>query len=192
MQSMKTRRYRGGAKLSLLVFIAAVFTGCAGFPTEKGYQQVLDRWIGNSGERLVAIWGLPTQEHTSPDGSKIFEFTQTRTYTMSGGTKTTQVLVDDRYVNGKYRGHYVDVAIPQPDETRRTWCNTRFYISDADIIQRYEFAGPDCTAYEEKDGSTTVASSAKQRQDATKLCASLDIDNSNAGNANLQLCPPQP
>ena len=170
--------------------MATVLTSCAGwFPTEQGYRQELDSWIGHLGEQLVASWGVPTAEHASPDGSKIYEFKRTRTYTVSGGVKTTQVLVNDRYVNGRYVGRYIDVDIPQPDETKQTWCNTRFYLSDADIIQRYDFDGPDCTAYEKKDGPATTASYAKQRQDAAQLCAMLDGGDSKGPDADLQLCP---
>lgn len=166
----------------LLLLISITLAGCAGwFPTEQGYRQVLDSWIGDSGESLVAKWGIPSAEHTSPDGAKIYEFSKTRTYTVSGGTDTEQVVIN---------GHYIDVEVPQPDEVKTTWCRTTFYLAANDIIQSYAFEGPDCTAYETKDTPTTSASSAAQRQDATKLCALMDADKSKLSAADFKLCAP--
>jgi hypothetical protein len=124
----------------LLMALTGSLNGCADwYPSEKGYRQTLDTWIGGTGEQLVAKWGAPAGEHTSPDGSKIYQYKDQRTYTVSGGTKSEQVKVDNDYV-------WVD--IPQPDETRTTWCNTTFHLNADDIIESYNFQGPDCTAYE--------------------------------------------
>lgn len=166
----------------LLLLISVTLTGCAGwFPTKQGYRQVLDTWIGGSGEHLVASWGVPTGEHTSPDGSRIYEFSKTRTYTVSGGTQTEQVVIN---------GHYIDVEVPQPDEVRSTWCRTTFYLSAGDIIQSDAFEGSDCTAYETKDTPMTSASFATQRQDATKLCVLMDADKSKLAGSDFRLCAP--
>ncbi|HVI88391.1 MAG TPA: hypothetical protein VM659_08815 [Dongiaceae bacterium] len=125
---------------ALLIALTGSLTGCAGwYPSEEGYRQTLDTWIGSTGEQLVAKWGVPAGEHVSTDGSKLFEYKDTRSYTVSGGTRSEQVKVD---------GNYVWVDIPQPDETRTTWCNTTFHLNADDIIESYYFKGPDCTAYE--------------------------------------------
>lgn len=131
---------RWPACLALFVALAGSLTGCAGwYPTEKGYRQVLDTWIGSRGEELIGKWGLPTGEHISPDGTKLYEYKQERSYSIDGGTRREQILVD---------GHYVDVDIPLPDETQTTWCNTTFRIGLDDKIKSYYFNGPDCTAKE--------------------------------------------
>jgi|GEM_PF-2136539 len=124
----------------LLTALTGSLSGCADwYPSEKGYRQALDTWIGSTGEQLVAQWGAPAGEHTSPDGRKIYQYKNQRSYTVSGGTKSEQVKVDDNYVS---------VDIPQPDEIRTTWCDTTFHLNADDIIESYNFKGPDCTAYE--------------------------------------------
>jgi hypothetical protein len=124
----------------LLMTLAGSLSGCAGwYPSEQGYRQRLDSWIGSTGEKLVAQWGVPTGEHISPDGSKLYEYKDQRTYTVGGGKKAEQIEVD---------GKYVWVDIPQPDEIRTTWCNTTFHLGRDDVIKTYSFVGPDCTAYQ--------------------------------------------
>jgi hypothetical protein len=180
---VESQRFFAVAKMApLLLLISITLTACAGwFPTEQGYRQVLDTWVGDSGESLVAKWGIPTAEHSSPDGSRIYEFSKTRTYTVSGGTQTEQVVIN---------GHYIDVEVPQPDEVKSTWCRTTFYLAANDIIQSYAFEGPDCTAYETTDKPTTSASFATQRQDATRLCALMDADKSKLAGSDFRLCAP--
>lgn len=125
---------------SLLIALTLGLSGCASwFPTEQGYRHVLDTWIGSTGEQLVAKWGVPDGEHTSPSGTKIYQYKGRRSYTVSGGTRSEQVKID---------GNYVWVDVPQPDETQTTWCDTTFHINADDIIESYYFKGPDCTAYE--------------------------------------------
>jgi len=165
------------------LLLATILVGCT-FPTELGYRQRVETWIGSTGEILVAQWGLPAAEHTSPDGSKIYAYRRVHTYTIGGGTKTEQVLVN---------GEYVDVSIPQPEETRHSYCNTTFYLSADDVIRSYAFDG-DCTDYEMPQQSTTSQQSPTQPQPATKpddsssLCKLMDKSQPAFATDSVQLC----
>lgn len=147
----------------------------ARLPASSGY---LDRRERRTSGRFM---GRPDRRAHLSDGSRIYEFSKTRTYTVSGGTQTEQVVIN---------GHYIDVEVPQPDEVRSIWRRTTFYLSAGDIIQSDAFEGPDCTAYETKDTPMTSASFATQRQDATKLCALMDADKSKLAGSDFRLCAP--
>jgi hypothetical protein len=124
------------------LLLCVTLSGCAGWsPTEAGYRQLVDGWIGATGRQLIKKWGLPDREHRDDTGWKAYQYDRKRSYTISGGTKTQQVLVN---------GTYVDVDIPQPDKTVNTWCLTTFYLNTMDVIKAANFDGPDCTAYEKK------------------------------------------
>jgi hypothetical protein len=124
---------------SLLALAACVDVGP--HPTQLGYRHALDRTIGAKGEAVVRILGVPTREHTSPDGSKSYEYMRERTYTVRGGTEPERVLI---------KGEYVWIDIPQPDRVEHAWCRTTFYISPFDTVTGASFDGPDCRAFEKK------------------------------------------
>jgi hypothetical protein len=136
---MPTKIRRAAACTALFMALAGSVAGCAGLRTQEGYRQAMDSWIGSTGEQLVAQWGPPAQEHTSPDGAKLYQYRDQRDYRVSGGTRQERVLLD---------GHYVYVDLPQPDQTETIWCNTTFRINKDDIIEGYYFTGPDCTTGE--------------------------------------------
>jgi hypothetical protein len=131
-----------GKALAAALLLCLTLSACASwFPSAEGYRQLVDGWVGGTGQQLIEQWGLPDREHTDDTGWKTYQYDRKRSYTIPGGTATQQVKVN---------GTYVDVDVPQPDKTKTTWCLTTFYLNTTDVIKAVNFDGPDCTAYEKK------------------------------------------
>jgi hypothetical protein len=151
MQRARREDIRRRWVITLLLLLSAMtLTSCVTEPTEAGYRQVMDGWIGQTGEKLITSRGKPGAQQVRDDGTKVYEYVTTSRYTISY-TTTERVWVESHYVGQTMvSGHYVDAEVPGPPETRQGWCDTTFYLTPDETIKSYDFSGPDCTAYEKQ------------------------------------------
>ena len=53
-------------KKILILSLIAFFTGCVSV-SSKGYEQLLDTWIGSGEDQLISQWGVPTSSYETND-----------------------------------------------------------------------------------------------------------------------------
>ncbi len=122
--------------LSVTLILGATLSACA---TTQGYEAVLNTWIGDSSDHLVAVWGVPQQSYPTRDGGVILQYQRSGQIVLPGVTNYHPVTTyndgsvygttwNGVQVNGSYNGTsttYVPqtlgpVVIPQACATRFT------------------------------------------------------------------------
>lgn len=141
--------------LSVTLILGATLSACA---TTQGYEAVLNTWIGDSSDHLVAVWGVPQQSYPTRDGGVILQYQRSGQIVLPGVTNYHPVTTyndgsvygttsNGVQVNGSYNGTsttYVPqtsgpVVIPQA-------CATRFTVDAGGRITNWSWQGNACRA----------------------------------------------
>lgn len=140
---------------ALLAAVAGLACGCAalGAPTQKGYTEVLQTWVGEPTSDLIARWGAPGDRYLGPNGGVILQYT--RITGNSSNIDTHQQPTSQVQASGspnasaeafRTLGAQSGMAV-QTTET----CVTRFTADSGGIIRQFESAGDACRAEEPQD-----------------------------------------
>lgn len=116
----------------ILVFMSFILVGCV---TTRGYQQLLDAWVGGNEKALLESphWGVPDKSFQQADGNTIYCYKNQRII----GTPT-QIYTDTRGTTTVVTGSISERG-----------CETCFYLNQDLIIYHYTFKGNDCLAREQ-------------------------------------------
>ena len=98
-----------------LTIASALQSGCA---TTGKYETVLQSWVGNDVNHLIASWGPPTSEYRMPNGNVMY------TYRRDAGAVAVPVG------NMVYAG--------------RRWCETTFQVDALGVIRSWRWEGNNC------------------------------------------------
>jgi hypothetical protein len=126
--------------------------------TTAGYEAVLNTWIGDTSDHLVAVWGVPQQSFRTSDGGAVLQYQRSGQIVLPGVTTYQPVTTyndgsvsgmtsNGTLVNGSYNGtsttyvpHTSDpVIIPQS-------CATRFTVDVSGRITSWNWQGNACRA----------------------------------------------
>ncbi|MCH8503175.1 MAG: hypothetical protein LAT50_02490 [Ectothiorhodospiraceae bacterium] len=118
--------------------IIAVLSGCA---TQQRHAEIMDSWLGEDINDLVASWGYPSGDFRAPNGNKVYVYENTVT-----GQVPTIVQHGPTTVTG-----YGNTATIQQGPsvvygggTRTNWCRMHFETSDSGRIQAWRSEGNSC------------------------------------------------
>ena len=118
-------------KFSLTILLALTISACA---TSKGYEELMNTWIGANVNKLMEVWGNPTGTFEEPNGNTIYA------YTISSN-ETTQV----------YSSQNFDVPDAPSSGTQIRGgqsysfvCNTYFEVNEEKEIVKVEWKGNRC------------------------------------------------
>ena len=111
----------------VLITSTVVLVGCA--TTEK-YGQILDSWMGSNIEELMNSWGYPGGSFDSPNGNKVYVYSNTGSYTTPVTTSTVDGIVT---THGGY--------------TLNFSCTTYIETDAFGTIVTWSWKGNNCVAY---------------------------------------------
>ena len=152
-------------RLSICLLATFLISGCA---TTKGYQEVLETWVGSSADDLVSSWGPPTSVYELSNGGKVIQYNRSNTGQVGGytyqspettyhngsGYSSGQASAYDNYGNSahatssgysSYNGSsttYTTKTTPVYNVTYT--CNTRFTTDSAGKIVKWSHQGNSC------------------------------------------------
>lgn len=141
----------------LLIGIIAI-TGCAGIPTQHGFEQMLQSWSGGDINSLIAKWGPPTRTDELPNGTKMYTFSRSNSYTTpvyvtptyTSPTQTTvNVYGNTAYATttpGKTTGGQV-----YGGKTVETSCTVSFTTDASQRVIAWRYEGNQCQAPERSE-----------------------------------------
>jgi hypothetical protein len=145
-----------GLRGLLPAVVVGTVCGCAalGAPTQKGYNEAMQTWVGEPTSDLIARWGQPTNRYDAPSNGAILQYTRTTGNTAD--LNTTQhpdsVLQGSSAPNaGAEAFRTVGAQSGLSVQVTHT-CTTRFTADSGGIIRQFEFVGNACFAVEPQNG----------------------------------------
>ncbi len=133
-------------KIIPLLCVTFFLFGCVA--TTKGYQQVLDTWIGSTEQSLVQSWGPPDNVYEN-NGMRILTYDQQKTTSISipqYQTTTHQGTVYGGGTLGSYSG--TSGTWVNQTSTAHHRCKTNFTTDERGVIRSYSFEGNSCRSQE--------------------------------------------
>jgi hypothetical protein len=146
------------------ILLGALLSACA---TTAGYEAVLNTWVGDTSDHLVAVWGVPQQSFRTRDGGVILQYQRTGQIVLPGVTTYHPVTTynngtvnsttsNGTQIDGSYNGTsttYVPqtsdpIVIPQA-------CATRFTVDASGRITNWSWQGNACRAKAPPPGPKT-------------------------------------
>lgn len=139
----------------LLALVSLSLCGCA---TTANYEKILNSWVGDSADNLVASWGPPNSVYDKSDGGKVLQYNRQGNFYMPGYTTYQNVTSYhsgnvNAYNNygGSAYGNYsgtttTSVPVYNPGFNVALWCNTTFDVNSSGRIQRWTWQGNNCKA----------------------------------------------
>jgi hypothetical protein len=154
---MRTFAFRAiGVRGLLPALVAGTLCGCAalGAPTQKGYGEAMQTWVGEPTSDLIARWGQPANRYPGPDNGTILQYVRTTGNTTDlhttqqpdsnlQGSSAPNAGAEAFRTLGARSGMSVQV-------TRS--CTTRFTADSGGIVRQFQFAGNGCFAAEPENG----------------------------------------
>ena len=132
---------------SILIFLSSCATGPR--PNTANYEKILNLWVGEQIDKLIAVWGYPEKQFIASNGKKVYVYERSRiilkpTYHIPG---TTNVTVDP--------STNIATVTTQPGVTieggaHTYFCATWIETNNESTIMNWEWRGNDCTAGELK------------------------------------------
>ncbi len=137
----------------LLVLFCVGLAGCA---TTKGYEAVLNSWVGNNESSLISSWGSPQNSYVMANGQRVIEYVRGRNVQIGGYTYTEPQTTyhtgsvntyGDYNTHGTYSGTSTQYVTKQtPIQNIQFWCNTSFILDSSGTIQTWRWQGNQCVA----------------------------------------------
>ena len=131
--------------------------GCAGtpMPTEHGYEQILQSWLGGDINALIGKWGPPTRTDELPNGTKMYTFSRSGTYTTPVYVSPTHTAPSRTTINVYGNNAYATTTPGQTTggevyggQTFVTSCTTSFTTNASQRVIAWRYEGNDCRALE--------------------------------------------
>jgi hypothetical protein len=146
----------------LIIFLFKPLAAMA-WATRKGYEMVLNTWVGSDADRLVPSWGVPNSVYPLSNGGKALTY---MTNTSTGGSA---VPIGNTYMFVK----------------REWYCKVTFMVDAGNRISSWTYQGNNCraaTPKEPKSHVTTESSSTSTSRDGH----ASSIPNLRKFNSNLK------
>ena len=140
-------RFRNFLLVPILLVIFSCATGPR--PTTANYQKILDTWVGEQIDQLIAAWGYPKNEFIAPNGRKVYVYERSRIMSMpSYTTPSTSTVNVDTFSN-------TATVTTTPGMTfgggiAKYVCVTWIETNNSGTIVNWNWRGNDCTAGELK------------------------------------------
>ena len=119
------------SRMIATVLTLLLMVGCA---TTENYNKILDTWIGADITDLMDSWGYPQGSFDSPNGNKVYVYSEGGAYTTPVTTNTT--VVGNTVQNHTYGGITVNYN-----------CTTYIETDDSGTIVTWSWEGNNCVAY---------------------------------------------
>lgn len=97
---------------TLIAILILTLLGCN---STKGYDNLLNTWVGKDVDELITAWGYPKDSFKAPNRNTVYVFSRSRVYTMpqnTGGqtlyfncTTYFEVDEDGLIVGGRWEGN---------------------------------------------------------------------------------------
>ena len=140
----------------LLAVFAGELCGCAAFgaPTQKGYDQTVQTWVGEPTSDLISRWGDPTNRYLGPNNGVILQYTRTtgnatNLQTVQQPNSTLQESGSPNAGAEAFRSLSAQSGL-SVSQTRS--CVTRFTADSGGIIRQVQFVGDGCYAVGRQSG----------------------------------------
>jgi hypothetical protein len=177
---------RSGSPTLVLLLLA----GCA---TTAGYEAVLQTWLGDSTDHLVAVWGIPQQQYPLDGGGKVLQYERSGNIVLPGVTTYQPVTT---YTNGNvtavgpggmasgsYDGTSTTYVPHTSDPTLiHQTCITRFAADSNGRIVRWAWQGNACRSVAPKKPPTQTTTG--QAPAATPAYAKCTADQLRSGSCS--------
>jgi hypothetical protein len=118
-------------KFSLTILLALTIGACQ---TSKGYEELMNTWIGANVNKLMEVWGDPTGTFEEPNGNTIYA------YTVSSN-ENTQVRFSQSYDNPDYPTTSTQI---RGGQSNIFVCSTYFEVNEEKEIVNVEWKGNRC------------------------------------------------
>ena len=111
--------------------------------TQSNYEQILNAWIDTPEDRLVAVWGKPTESFKAADGGRVLQYAyvsdlQGRVFLTSIGQGLTVAKAPD--------GGTPFITAPASVTGSGYYCTTRFTITKDGKVGQWSHDGNGCVA----------------------------------------------
>ena len=123
----QTMNYR----FSLTILLALTMSACA---TSKGYEELMNTWIGANVNKLMEVWGYPTRSFEEPNGNTIYAYTVSSNDTTQIDFLHNPDLPDIPSSGAQIRG----------GKSYSFVCNTYFEVNEEKEIVKVEWKGNRC------------------------------------------------
>ncbi len=164
-----------GASTLLLLWL----TGCA---TTAGYEAVLQSWVGDTTDHLIAVWGLPEQQYPLDGGGRVLQYSRSGEIVIPGATTYQPVTT---YTNGSVTavgtggmatGSYDGTSTTLVPQTSAPTvipqqCVTRFTADSSGRITRWAWSGNACRSIAPKKPATQAVQAPAATPTYTKCTA---------------------
>ncbi len=114
-------------------FILVLCLGLIGCATVRGYETILNSWIGHDINDLVNKWGYP-DSFIAPDGNKVYVFSNSRSFRRP------------MYTSMGYDAFGNATATTTGGGTATSWCKTYFEVDQNNKIIKWRWEGNSCRA----------------------------------------------
>ena len=122
-------------KLSILAIGVLILSGCA---TTKGYEQMLQTWVGSSESNLVAAWGIPDGVYQMNAYEKVITYQRGGTTYLPGSAPSYQTTYYGNTATTRPVGGSPGYVISQS-------CKTDFVVTNG-IVSSWRWEGNSCRA----------------------------------------------
>ena len=172
----------------LLALVIAVLTGCAGFATREGLEQLLRSWEGSDVNDLMTSWGPPTRTDELPNGLKMYTYVRSGNYTaptyITPLRTTPSRTTVNVYGNTAYATTTPGVTTGGQvfsGQTYSMYCSVSFTTDRSQRIVTWRYEGNACTAVPKSQPSSSTTYSPElpadtQPQVAPQMACQVDSD----------------
>ena len=141
-----------------IIILCVAIVGCAGIPTQKGFEQVLQSWVGDDINSLIGSWGPPERVDELPNGAKMYTYIRTGSYTTPVYVTPTYTSPSHTTVNVYGNTAYATTTPGMTTggqayggQTYTTSCSVSFTTDASQRIAMWRYEGNSCKAVAPKE-----------------------------------------
>lgn len=128
------------------VFIAVFVAALAGCATTENYEKILQTWVGEHVDALVASWGPPDSSFDLASGGKVITYEETRNVYIPGSSHSIPITHVSRNPDGSIVTSTTYLQHHTPDQNYQKSCKTSFTINGDGVVMEWNWEGNDCIA----------------------------------------------
>ena len=129
-------------KITILLMALSFFLNACSLPTTKGYENILDTWLGGTEDNLISKWGVPS--HVYESGTKKYlTYYKSRSFYTPGVAPYYQTTYY-QWTGTAYTSEYGGSAGYKVNY----YCETTFTVVNG-VITDWRWQGNSCRAQEE-------------------------------------------
>ena len=108
----------------ILLLATFFLTSCVNYyPTEEGYQHILDSWINSSKKDLVLKWGIPSETYKIDANTELLKYSESTIHGYNGDVwtshcDTTFTIEKGKITNWKYEGNSCKAVLKELPQDR--------------------------------------------------------------------------